>query len=161
MPRTATIPPPSPSSTPVVTWASPRRCRRVPAHRQTRLRTTRQYPSMAPGGVQMDGRRDYEGRGTRDRGTPNRRIARRGVLKAGLAAGAVAGTGAWRAAPGRGRRLRQPGSLPYPDLPAGTDTIPQIEHVVVLMMENHSYDNRLGMLFRRGADGFRLGRGRL
>ena len=83
------------------------------------------------------------------------------MLKAGLAAGAVAGTGAWRAAPGRGRRLRQPGSLPYPGLPAGTDTIPQIEHVVVLMMENHSYDNRLGMLFRRGADGFRLGRDRL
>ena len=26
------------------------------------------------------------------------------------------------------------------------------------MMENHSYDNKLGMLRRRGADGFRLGR---
>ena len=26
------------------------------------------------------------------------------------------------------------------------------------MMENHSYDNRLGMLNRHGADGFRLGR---
>jgi phospholipase C len=92
------------------------------------------------------------------RGTPDRPIARRGVLKAGLAAGAVAGTGAWRAAPGRGRPLRQPGSLPDPGLPPGTDTIPQIEHIVVLMMENHSYDNRLGLLFRRGADGFRLGR---
>ena len=86
------------------------------------------------------------------------RISRRGVLKAGLAAGAAAGTGAWQMAPGKGRPLRQPGSLPYPKLPAGTDTIPQIEHVVVLMMENHSYDNRLGMLFRRGADGFRIGR---
>jgi phospholipase C len=53
--------------------------------------------------------------------------------------------------------LRQPGSLPYPDLPAGTDTIPKIEHIVVLMMENHSYDNTLGMLRRPGADGFRLG----
>ena len=93
----------------------------------------------------MDGRRDNEGRGR-----PDRRIARRGVLKAGLAAGAVAGTGAWRAAPGRGRRLRQPGSLPYPGLPAGTDTIPQIEHVVVLMMENHSYDNRLAAVPDRG-----------
>ena len=28
----------------------------------------------------------------------------------------------------------------------GTDTIPQIEHIVILMMENHSYDNRFGML---------------
>ncbi len=86
---------------------------------------------------------------------------RRGLLKAGLAAGAVAGVAGWRAAPGnRGRHhhLRKPNSLPYPHLPAGTDTIPQIEHIVVLMMENHSYDNRLGMLNRRGADGFRLGR---
>jgi phospholipase C len=52
---------------------------------------------------------------------------------------------------------RQPGSLPYPDRPAGTDTIPQIEHIVVLMMENHSYDNKLGMLGRDGADGLRVG----
>jgi len=40
----------------------------------------------------------------------------------------------------------------------GTDTIPQIKHIVVAMMENHSYDNRLGMLHRHGADGFQLGR---
>ena len=85
------------------------------------------------------------------RNTPGRR----GVLKAGLAAGAVAGTGAWRLAPGH-RPPRQPGSLPYPRLPAGTDTIPQIEHIVVLMMENHSFDNRVGMLRRPGVDGFRL-----
>jgi len=92
--------------------------------------------------------------------------SRRGVLQAGLASGALAGVGAWgtaraadaaAAAPGWGR-LRQPGSLPYPHLPAGTDTMPQIEHIVVLMQENHSYDNRLGMLRRPGADGFRLGR---
>jgi phospholipase C len=90
--------------------------------------------------------------------------SRRGLLKAGLAAGAVAGTGAWSSAPGQAKhvpRLRQPGSLPYPQLPMGTDTIPRIDHIVVLMMENHSYDNRLGMLRRRGADGFRLGRGGL
>jgi phospholipase C len=52
---------------------------------------------------------------------------------------------------------RQPGSLPYPHLPAGTDTIPKIEHIVVLMMENHSYDNKLGMLSRLDADGFKIG----
>src|SRR5271165_7465111 len=84
-------------------------------------------------------------------------ISRRGVLKAGLAAGAVVGTGAWGGGGGPGAPVRQPGSLPYPDLPAGTDTIPQIEHIVVLMMENHSYDNKLGMLRRPGANGFRLG----
>jgi phospholipase C len=52
---------------------------------------------------------------------------------------------------------RQPGSRPHPDLPAGRDMIPQIKHIVVLMMENHSYDNHLGMLHRAGADGFTLG----
>ena len=33
--------------------------------------------------------------------------------------------------------------------------MPQIEHIVVLMMENHSYDDHFGML-KRG-DGFKLG----
>jgi phospholipase C len=89
--------------------------------------------------------------------------SRRGVLRAALAAGAVAGTGAWRAATGTAgtgalrSAARGPGSLPHPELPPGTDTLPQIEHIVVLMMENHSYDNHLGMLNRSGADGFTLG----
>jgi len=58
--------------------------------------------------------------------------------------------------------LRLPHSLPNPALPAGVDTMPEIEHIVVLMMENHSYDNFLGMLGRaqgerpRG-DGFTIG----
>jgi phospholipase C len=87
---------------------------------------------------------------------------RRRVLKAALAAAALGGTGAWTdtAAAGLGvasRAFRPPGSLPYPHLRAGTDTIPQIKHIVVLMMENHSYDNHLGMLGRAGADGFPLG----
>src|SRR3984893_2434952 len=50
--------------------------------------------------------------------------------------------------------LRQPGSRPNPRLPEGTDTIPQIEHIVVVMLENHSYDDHFGMLGR--GDGFRL-----
>ena len=50
---------------------------------------------------------------------------------------------------------RGPGSLPNPALPEGTDTLPQIEHIVVMMMENHSYDDHFGMLTR--ADGFKLG----
>jgi phospholipase C len=44
-----------------------------------------------------------------------------------------------------------PGDRPRPDLPAGTDLLPAIRHIVVLMMENHSYDNYLGMLAGRGA----------
>jgi phospholipase C len=57
--------------------------------------------------------------------------------------------------PVRPRVIAKPGSLPNPGLPAGTDTLPQIEHIIVLMLENHSYDDHFGML-RRG-DGFRLG----
>ncbi len=53
--------------------------------------------------------------------------------------------------------LRLPDSLPFPDLPAGIDTMPTVEHVVVLVMENHSFDNLLGMLGR--SDGFKLGPG--
>src|SRR3984957_350144 len=90
-----------------------------------------------------------------------RKLTRRGVLKAGLAAGVMTGSGGRGRDPGDGRGfpglLRQPGSLPFPFLPAGTDIIPQIEHIVVLMMENHSFDNRVGMLDRRDVDGFRLG----
>jgi phospholipase C len=51
--------------------------------------------------------------------------------------------------------LRRPGSRPFPGLPEGVDTLPQIEHIVVLMMENHSFDCYFGMLGR--GDGFRLG----
>jgi phospholipase C len=57
----------------------------------------------------------------------------------------------------RGRTLgaTRPGERPQSSLPAGTDLLPQIKHIVVLMMENHSYDNYLGMLAGRGG-GFPL-----
>ena len=51
--------------------------------------------------------------------------------------------------------LRAAGDRPDPTKPEGVDTLPQIEHIIVLMMENHSYDNYLGMLGR--GDGFTLG----
>src|SRR3974377_1395685 len=50
--------------------------------------------------------------------------------------------------------IRAPGARPNPPLPAGTDTLPQIEHIVVVMMENHSFDDHYGMLGR--GDGFLL-----
>ncbi len=50
----------------------------------------------------------------------------------------------------------EPGSRPRPDLPAGADLLPKIKHIVVLMMENHSYDNFLGLLADRG-EGLALG----
>src|SRR5215469_8502216 len=42
----------------------------------------------------------------------------------------------------------RPGQRPDPDLPAGTDMLPAIKHIIVLMMENHSFDNYLGTLGR-------------
>src|SRR5258707_13080709 len=85
--------------------------------------------------------------------------SRRRLLQASLVAGAGASLGACRNGVNAAPRpvLRQPGSRPDPRLPAGTDTLPQIKHIVVLTMENHSYDNHLGMLQRPGADGFKLG----
>jgi phospholipase C len=57
---------------------------------------------------------------------------------------------------GRRGRGRGPGPRAVPSLPPGTDLLPQIAHIVVLMMENHSYDNYLGMLRGRG-EGLPLG----
>src|SRR6202034_108801 len=48
----------------------------------------------------------------------------------------------------------RPGERPDPSRPVGTDLLPQIKHIVVLMMENHSFDNYLGTLGR--GDGFSL-----
>src|ERR1700740_3535901 len=57
----------------------------------------------------------------------------------------------------RGGRTRhqQPGDRPVPARPAATDMLPQVKHIVVLMMENHSFDNYLGTLGR--GDGLPLG----
>ncbi|MBV9319162.1 MAG: hypothetical protein JO106_04515, partial [Mycobacterium sp.] len=53
--------------------------------------------------------------------------------------------------------MREPDSLPRPGEPAGTvDGAMPFDHIVVVMMENHSFDNLLGALPRSGqpaADG--------
>jgi phospholipase C len=54
------------------------------------------------------------------------------------------------------RRGAGPGARPEPTLKPGSDCLPQIQHIVILMMENHSYDNYFGMLAGRG-DGLPLG----
>src|SRR5580704_1627111 len=48
---------------------------------------------------------------------------------------------------------REPESLPRPDQPAGAvdDAMP-FDHVVVVTMENHSFDNLLGALSRTRGD---------
>jgi phospholipase C len=80
-------------------------------------------------------------------------------LGAGLASLSSAGL-LWRASGAAGARLRGPGSLPDPTRPAGTptDALP-FDHVVIVMMENHSFDNLLGALAHSGqprAKGLRL-----
>ncbi|HEY5172208.1 MAG TPA: alkaline phosphatase family protein [Acidimicrobiia bacterium] len=49
---------------------------------------------------------------------------------------------------------RRAGRRPDLTRAAGADLIPQIEHIVVVMQENHSYDSYFGMLGR--GDGFHL-----
>jgi phospholipase C len=49
----------------------------------------------------------------------------------------------------------RPGNRPDPSRRVGADLLPQIKHIVVLMMENHSFDNYLGTLGR--GEGFPLG----
>jgi phospholipase C len=99
-------------------------------------------------------------------------VSRRSLLKGLAALGAAAAVGPLAAcssdgsgkraaakatttvATGLPSRVLPPGTRPYPDRPEGVDTLPQIEHIVVLMMENHSFDDHFGMLGR--GDGFRL-----
>ena len=80
-------------------------------------------------------------------------LSRRTVLK-GLAAGA--GLAAAGPVLGGLSGAQAAGTRPYPKLPVGWETLPEIEHIVVLMMENHSYDNYFGVLGR--GDGFTMGR---
>jgi len=86
-------------------------------------------------------------------------LSRRTVLKGMAAGGALLAAGpAGRALAASGRSIRTAGSRPYPHIPAGTDTLPAIEHIVVLMMENHTYDSYFGMLPQ--GDGFAVVKGR-
>ena len=78
-------------------------------------------------------------------------ISRRTLLRS--AAGAGAGALISRSVPAWAKpvvdaatHIRKPGSRPFPHLPAGHESMPEIKHVVMLMMENHSFDNLLGMV---------------
>jgi phospholipase C len=68
----------------------------------------------------------------------------------GLGAATMSG-GLWRAAAAAGAVVHQPDSLPDPRVPAGTvnDSMP-FDHIIVIMMENHSFDNVLGALAHAG-----------
>ena len=77
-------------------------------------------------------------------------VSRRAVLGAIAAGGAaaLAGCGSPRRGGTAGTVLRRAGSRPDPRRPAGTDLLPQIDHIVVVVLENHSFDNVLGVLGR-------------
>ncbi len=86
-------------------------------------------------------------------GPAGRMVTRRQMLGGALAGGAglaISGCNLF----GWGGSSLPSGKLPFPSKPAGTDMIPQIEHIVVLMLENHSFDSVLGMLGK--GDGFAL-----
>ncbi len=95
-------------------------------------------------------------------------LTRRTLLRSaagGAALIATRGLPAWAHPVAHPAGLRGPGSLPFPGRPEGMPSMPQIEHIVVLMMENHSFDNLLGMVphqvpGRARVDGFRLKHGR-
>ncbi len=103
---------------------------------------------------------------------PDETLSRRTLLKglAALGAASVVGPLASCSSSGRADRagtaskrssttsapaksIRAPGSRPFPNRPEGIDMLPQIEHIVIVMMENHSYDDHFGMLDR--GDGFK------
>ncbi len=86
-------------------------------------------------------------------------LSRRRFLKgAGAGAAALAvgawGTGIGAASAATRRRPLALGARPNAALPAGVDTMPQVEHVIIYMQENRSYDHYFGMLGR--GDGFTL-----
>src|SRR4051794_10672701 len=69
----------------------------------------------------------------------------------GLAAASLSGGPLWRATAAAGAIVHQPDSLPNPKAPAGTvnEAMP-FDHLIVIMMENHSFDNLLGALAHSG-----------
>jgi len=82
--------------------------------------------------------------------------SRRRFLQGTLAAVAAAGvarplSAVLAAAP---EAVLAPGTRPFPDRPPGTESLPAIQHVVVYMQENRSWDHYFGMLGR--GDGFAL-----
>jgi phospholipase C len=89
-------------------------------------------------------------------------MSRRDILRLGIAAGSFAVFSPASRAFGApaGRQVRAPDTLPDPSRPMGAvDSTMPFDHIVCLMMENHSFDNYFGMLARHGqpkADGFRF-----
>jgi phospholipase C len=79
-------------------------------------------------------------------------MTRRALLRTAAGGAAVLASQslpAWARPVRHHHRLRRPDSLPFPHLPAGTETLHEIRHVVVLIMENHSFDGFFGAIPHR------------
>jgi phospholipase C len=83
-------------------------------------------------------------------------LTRRALLRYGGSVGAAMASlsgagGLLRTATAAAAKVRAPDSLPNPRVPAGTvnEALP-FDHIVVVMMENHSFDNLLGALAHSG-----------
>ncbi len=75
-------------------------------------------------------------------------VSRRRFLAGAAAAGGLALSGLPAGAAGAATppgQILGPGALPHPGHPEGTEFLPRIEHIVIYMNENHSYDSYLGM----------------
>src|ERR1700722_1377529 len=91
----------------------------------------------------------------------NSRITRRKLLQRSAAAGAALSLPVSLSGPllnaAAAATIRKPDSLPDPSVDAGTvNAAMPFDHIVVVMMENHSFDNLLGAVSRNGvphADG--------
>jgi phospholipase C len=87
----------------------------------------------------------------------------RAALAAALALASLAAPAAWAGQPhGHPATVQQPGYVRDPNRPLGAhDAQSPITHVVIVMQENHSFDEYFGMLPREGqpkADGFTFDR---
>ena len=80
------------------------------------------------------------------RSSITRRTLVHGAAGATLAYAGSAAVPGWARTLVAPKALRQPNSRPFPSKPVGAESMPQIEHIAVVMMENHSFDNLLGML---------------
>jgi phospholipase C len=84
-------------------------------------------------------------------------LSRRAFLARSAAAGAGLVASGPLAALAGAATAPKAGDRPFPGLPTGTESFPQLQHIVVLMMENHSFDNHLGGLTRKGVDAVAAG----
>jgi phospholipase C len=97
------------------------------------------------------------------------RVTRRALLGAaagGTATLALGRVPAWARPVAGAAGVRRPDSRPFPHMPAGIESMKEIQHVVVLMMENHSFDNFLGLVphqvkGRQKVDGLTFRNGKL